>query len=88
LGQPLYLPRENEACALGSALVAAVHTGHYRDLNEAARQMVQMAGVVEPRPETKRIYDACYDRYVATYAALWPLMHDLANSVPHPSSLS
>jgi FGGY-family pentulose kinase len=80
LGQPLFLPRESEACALGSALVAAVHAGHYRDLQEAARQMVQMAGVVEPRLETRRIYDACYDRYVATYAALRPLMHDLVNS--------
>src|SRR5262249_30148734 len=36
LGRPIYLPRESEACALGSALVAAVHSGHYSDLAEAA----------------------------------------------------
>jgi hypothetical protein len=46
--------------------------------------MVQMAEVVEPRPENKRIYDACYDRYVATYAALRPLMHALADD-PGPT---
>jgi FGGY-family pentulose kinase len=79
LGQPIYLPRESEACALGSALVAAVHTGHYADFHEAATKMVQMAGMVEPRPENKGAYDACYDRYLATYAALRPLMHDLAD---------
>src|SRR5207253_5813796 len=29
LDQPIYVPRDSEACVLGSALVAAVHCGHY-----------------------------------------------------------
>src|SRR5712692_223822 len=78
LDQPIHLPRESEACALGSALVAAVHSGHYADLDEAARQMVQSAGVIEPRPENKAAYDAYYARYLATYPALKELMHGLA----------
>ena len=51
LGRPVLLPREPEACALGSALVAAVHAGRFADLAEAAREMVRIAEVVEPRPE-------------------------------------
>ncbi len=33
LGRPVSVPHDPEACALGSALVAAVHAGRYPDLN-------------------------------------------------------
>jgi FGGY-family pentulose kinase len=78
LGRPIHLPRDNEACALGSAMVAAVHSGHYPDLTVAARHMVQISGVVEPRNENKRIYDDYYGEYLASYPALRPLMHRIA----------
>jgi FGGY-family pentulose kinase len=78
LGQPIHLPRESEACALGSAMVAAVHSGHYANLDEAAQKMVQIASVVEPRRENKRRYDEHYAKYVATYPALRALMHEMA----------
>jgi FGGY-family pentulose kinase len=79
LGRPLHLPRDPEACALGSALVAAVHTGYYPDLAEAARRMVQMAEVIEPRAEHRAAYDDYYAKYVATYPAMRPLLHALAD---------
>jgi FGGY-family pentulose kinase len=78
LGQPIHVPRDSEACALGSAMIAAVHTGHYPDLDTAARNMVQIAGVIEPRQENKGAYDAYYARYLATYPALKELMQGLA----------
>jgi sugar (pentulose or hexulose) kinase len=76
---PVALPAESEACALGSALVAAVHTGRYPDLNTAAKNMVRIAEVVEPRAETRAAYEAGYGRYKATYAALRELMHQAAD---------
>jgi len=79
LGRPLHVPREAEACALGSALVAAVHTGHYPDLAEAARHMVQIADVIEPRQEHRPAYDYFYEKYIATYPALRTLMHEMAD---------
>jgi FGGY-family pentulose kinase len=82
LDQPIHVPREVESCALGAAMVAAVHNGHYGSLDEAAQQMVQMAGVVEPQKGTKGIYDYHYRKYVETYAALRPLMHEMAESRP------
>jgi FGGY-family pentulose kinase len=80
LGRPIHLPREAEACALGSALVAAVHAGHYADFDEAARRMVQLAGVVEPQAGNRRAYDYFFGKYVATYPALRALMHEMADS--------
>ncbi len=78
LDRPIHLPRDSEACALGSALVAAVHSGHYRDLHEAAGQMVQIAEVIEPHTANRRVYNEAYGRYLDTYRALRPLMHALA----------
>src|SRR5581483_6309818 len=75
LGQPIHLPRESEACALGSAMAAAVHSGHYADFADAARNMVQIAEVVEPKAEHRAAYDDCYAQYLATYPALRALMH-------------
>jgi FGGY-family pentulose kinase len=81
LGRPVLVPREAEACALGSALVAAVHCGHFRDLAEAASRMVQIGSVLEPRPENRGVYDECYGRYRATYPALRALMHEAAEKI-------
>jgi sugar (pentulose or hexulose) kinase len=74
LGLPIHLPSDAEACALGSALVAAVHAGRFASLDEATRGMVRMAGVVEPAPANRAAYDELYSRYRATYPALRPLM--------------
>lgn len=78
LGRPIHLPRDAEACALGAALVAAVHAGHYPDLDEAARRMVQIAGVVEPDRRHRAVYDEHFGKYLATYTALRGLMHEMA----------
>jgi ribulose kinase len=78
LQQPIYLPEESEACALGSAMISAVHAGYYPNLNEAAQKMVHIADVVEPKRENRRIYDETFGRYLATYQALRPLMHEMA----------
>jgi FGGY-family pentulose kinase len=87
LGRPIQLPREPEACALGSALVAAVHSGHYSDLEEAARAMVQLAEVLEPQGINRRVYDYYYGKYRATYPALRTLMHELADGMPAGDTL-
>jgi len=34
-----------------------VHAGRFADLTEAAREMVRIAEVVEPRPETRSAYE-------------------------------
>jgi ribulose kinase len=76
LQRPIHLPADSEACALGSAMVAAVHSGHYATLDDAAQNMVRIAEVVEPRRENAAVYDACYAKYLRTYPALRELMHE------------
>lgn len=78
LGQPVHLPRDGEACALGAALVAAVHAGHYASFDEAAQRMVQISKIIEPRSAHRQVYDDLYARYLATYPALRELMHRTA----------
>ena len=80
LGRPIVLPRESEACALGSAMVAAVHCCHFANLGEAAEKMVQIASVIEPRQRMTQIYESLFAKYLATYPALKQLMHEMADS--------
>src|SRR5262249_13462617 len=81
LGRPVTLPADSEACALGSALVAAVQPGRFADRAEAAKNMVRIAEVIEPQPATRRAYDDAYARYRATYPALRDLMHAAADAL-------
>ncbi|MFO0843365.1 MAG: FGGY-family carbohydrate kinase [Gemmataceae bacterium] len=67
LGLPIHLPADAEACALGSALIAAVHAGRFSSLEEATRCMVRMADVVEPVAGNHSAYDELFGRYRATY---------------------
>lgn len=70
MGMPIHLPRESEACALGSAMAAAVGAGLFADFDAAAREMVAVERVVEPRPEHRSAYDALFRRYVELYRIL------------------
>lgn len=70
LDRPIHLPAESEACALGSALVAAVHVGAFSNLSDAATRMVRIAEVIAPRPEAVRQYREVYDLYQRLYPAL------------------
>jgi FGGY-family pentulose kinase len=70
LKKPIHLARESEACALGSAMAAAVAAGIYADFDEAARAMVAIERVVEPSPDNAGVYDELFARYVELYSKL------------------
>jgi FGGY-family pentulose kinase len=70
LRKPVHLARESEACALGSAMAAAVAAGFYADFDEAARAMVAIERVVEPKPDNASVYDELFGQYVDLYARL------------------
>jgi FGGY-family pentulose kinase len=75
LGQPIYLSQDPQACALGSAIVAATHAGLWDDLESAARAMVKIDRTIEPNRAHRTVYDNLFGEYQATYDALRPLMH-------------
>jgi sugar (pentulose or hexulose) kinase len=73
LGLPLELTEETEACALGSAILAAHGAGHFDSIDDACAAMVRVARVVEPDRAAHAAYAPIYDRYCAAYPALKPL---------------
>jgi FGGY-family pentulose kinase len=70
LGKPIHLARESEACALGSAMAAAVAAGIYRDFDDAALSMVAVERIVEPNPANAGVYNELFGRYVELYRRL------------------
>jgi sugar (pentulose or hexulose) kinase len=70
LQKPVHLARETEACALGSAMAAAVAAGIYPDFDAAAHAMVAIERVVAPNAENAKVYDDLFGRYVELYGRL------------------
>ena len=70
LKMPMHLARESEACALGSAMTAAVAAGIYKNIDEAAGAMVSFEKTVEPDPRHAGVYDELFERYVGLYQRL------------------
>lgn len=73
LGLPLELTEETEACALGSAILAAHGAGHFPTIDAACAAMVRTARVIEPDMAAHAAYAPIYARYRAAYPALKPL---------------
>ncbi len=73
LGLPLELTEETEACALGSAILAAHGAGHFATIDEACAAMVRTARRIEPDMDAHAAYAPIYARYRAAYHALKPL---------------
>lgn len=73
LGLPLEITEETEACALGSAILAATGAGHFDSIDDACATMVRVARRIQPDPDRHAAYAPVYARYLAAYGALKPL---------------
>ena len=69
-GLPLKLTAIPNAPMLGSAILAAVGSGHYDSIQSAAGQMVQIARTIEPDQSRHAAYAEPYQVYKALYPAL------------------
>lgn len=70
LGIALELTEETEACALGSAILAATGAGHFATIDEGCAAMVRVVRTIEPDPQVHAAYAPIYARYLASYEAL------------------
>jgi L-xylulokinase len=64
----------SELGCLGAAMCAAVSAGFYRDLSEAASNMVKITGRTDPDPSQKEIYEhkyEAYKKYIKTLDSSW-----------------
>jgi ribulose kinase len=74
---PIAIPRVGEAVTLGAAMLASVVGGVHPDVAAAAREMVSIERYVEPRPGMNEAYQFFFDKYIASYEAMRPLMHEV-----------
>lgn len=70
LNVPVETTENEEATALGAAMIATVGAGMYKDLQEAADNMVHVTGRYEPIPENVETYNKLYKIFNDSYDAL------------------
>ncbi len=78
---PISLTKETEAPVLGSAMLAAVGAGIYKDIPDAAAHMVHTERTIEPGEEAHKEYEFYVDRYIETYPAMRDIMHKTTQHV-------
>lgn len=69
-GRPVVRPAVTEAGALGSAILAAVGTGVFRDVHSAVGEMIGLERVFEPSDTRRAAYDLAYKEYQVMWERL------------------
>ena len=69
-GRPISVPYSDHAAALGSAMLAGIGIGVYKDFESAVSQTVRIRRVHVPSEENHKIYEGYYKLYLDLYRAL------------------
>ena len=77
-GAPVSTLAAEEGPAYGAALLAAVGTGHFRDVNDAVQHCVRVVTTVQPNATAVAQHDRVYAIYHDLYSHLSADMHALA----------
>ena len=80
-GVPFEAAREKESSALGAAMIAAIGTGWYADIDEAAETLVKVEKQIKPNPARKDYFERRFDLYEKLYPALKDLFGEFDNIV-------
>jgi ribulose kinase len=63
----IYLPKEKEAVLLGTAILAAVAAGKYRNVTEAMKTMSQAGEMISPNRSHQKYHDGKYKIFKKMY---------------------
>ncbi|MBE6483318.1 MAG: xylulose kinase [Actinomycetaceae bacterium] len=74
-GLQIKITEVQDGPTLGSAMMAAVAAGRYKDLHEAAAAMVHEKATITPDPERYDEYRFWVDQYTELYPALFEIHH-------------
>ncbi|MGB3501534.1 MAG: FGGY-family carbohydrate kinase [Mesorhizobium sp.] len=74
VGEPIQLLANDHGSAVGAAFVAAVGVGLTSDWNDVAK-LSRRGRLVQPNPDSHRIYNDVYARYRELYRVLAPFFH-------------
>jgi len=70
------VPKNPQSPTLGSAILAAVAAGLYRDMDEAVEHMVQYSKRIVPNPENHEKYAKIFKQYQKAYEQCADWMHE------------
>ena len=73
-GLPIAVPASDTATALGTAMLAGVGVGYYRDYEEAVKRTVRDTRFHVPDAGNREIYDQAYGQYLRLYESLANMM--------------
>ena len=60
-------------------MLAAVGSGQYQSIQDAARNMVRETARIEPRPEVHEEYQFYLEKYMETYPQMQELSHQMVD---------
>jgi len=69
-GKIIKVPSSDYAAALGSAILAGIGVGVYKDFDEAVKKSVKVQRIHEPDPKKYEVYSKCYTLYLELYERL------------------
>ncbi|RZN34476.1 FGGY family carbohydrate kinase [Bradyrhizobium sp. Leo121] len=69
LGRPIVLLRNRECTVLGAALLGAVASGHFADVDEAVQAMVVIDHAIDPDPKATNVYQDLFQVFRQAYEA-------------------
>lgn len=78
---PIVTTNITESSAVGAAMLSAVGTGYFNNVEEAAERVVRKLNVIEPNPENVPLYRDFYETYNSLYPALKKLYAEQALKV-------
>ena len=78
-GVPITLTEVGDAVVLGSCILAAVGSGQYQSIPDAARNMVHETERIEPRADVHEEYQFYFNKYMETYPRMQGLSHELVD---------
>ena len=74
---PLFIPEVTEAPCLGSAILGAVSSGFYPDIQSASNEMVRFKEIIEPNSLKTDEYKFFFDKYIEAYEKSKDWMHEV-----------
>ncbi len=81
INTPIHLTKVQEAPSLGSAVLATVAAGLYKNTTIAAKNMVSVVKTITPDREAHEKYQFFYEQYIQTYPQMKELMHNVTQHV-------
>jgi xylulokinase len=69
LGRSLVLLRNRECTVLGAAILGAVGSGHFADVDEAVKAMVAIDHTIDPDRQTTNLYQDLFEIFRQAYEA-------------------